>query len=245
MATAAELKARLLKHANKQTEQSAAAAQQSGLASNANAKPEGTTGSPGSLPGVEGVPHGVGSGNELLVRETASLVAEQREGVLDGSINSNAVCGSNAANTESSVPDVSVSADVQHASIETDLQPTTLVVVERPVSSPSEDTEARDELQPGTNLDITNPVHQEFLQRLSDVETALLNRDPLMKTHLGAIHKAMLQYEEIANLLRPEEIAKIMAAQQAHTGIVLRVETVSKSKAAASKKAATLGLNDV
>lgn len=129
--------------------------------------------------------------------------------------------------------------------VTTDLQPTTLVVVERPAEQGVSDKSTASDDEPSTNLDITNPTHQEFLQRLADVETALLNRDPLMKTHLGAIHKAMMQYEEIANLLRPHEIAKIMSAQQAHTGIVLRAETVGKTKAAASKKAAQLGLNDV
>jgi len=97
----------------------------------------------------------------------------------------------------------------------------------------------------GTNLDTSNPVHQGFLQRLAELEVALLERDPLMKTHLGAIHKAMIQYEEIANLLRPDEIAKIMAAQQAHTGMILKAEILGKSKAATNKKAAQLGLNDV
>lgn len=128
--------------------------------------------------------------------------------------------------------------------VRTDVQSTDVVVVERP---------AVDSLEPGvsvpreqgTDLDTTNPVHAGFLQRLADLETALLERDPLMKTHLGAIHKTMIEYEEIANLLRPEEIAKIMAAQQQHTGIVLRAETLGKSKAATNKKAAQLGLGDL
>lgn len=125
----------------------------------------------------------------------------------------------------------------------TDVQSTDVVIVERPVeqSVPDRVTSSATE----TDLDTTNPVHQSFLQRLNDLEAALLDRDPLMKTHLGEIHKAMIQYEEIANLLRPEEIAKIMAAQQQHTGMVLRAEVVGKSKTAASKKAAQLGLGDV
>lgn len=127
--------------------------------------------------------------------------------------------------------------------VRTDVQSTDVVVVERPVEQGIEDRNTASFAD--TKLDITNPVHQSFLQRLADVEAALLARDPLMKTHLGAIHKAMIEYEEIPNLLRPEEIAKIMAAQQAHTGIVLRAEVVGKSKAAAGKKAAGLGLNDV
>lgn len=123
----------------------------------------------------------------------------------------------------------------------TDVQSTDVVILERP----REQALTGEEEKPATNLDVTNPVHQDFLQRLADLEAALLLRDPLMKTHLGAIHKMMIGYEEIANLLTVEEISKIMEAQQQHTGIVLRAETVGKSKAAATKKANQLSINDV
>lgn len=134
--------------------------------------------------------------------------------------------------------------------IRNDVQPATLVVVERPAGRSEELVVAsgvgeQERLGNGTNLDTSNPVHQDFLQRLADLEAALLARDPLMKTHLGAIHKHMIQYEEIANLLTVEEISKIMDAQQAHTGIELRAAITNKSKASAGKKAAKLGLEDV
>lgn len=125
------------------------------------------------------------------------------------------------------------------------LQSTDVVVVERSLEQPDSDSGGILSTGRDTDLDTSNPVHQNFLQRLSDLEAALLARDPLMKTHLGEVHKHMIQYEEIANLLRPEEIAKIMAAQQQHTGIVLRAETLGKSKAATNKKAAKIGVNDV
>lgn len=126
-------------------------------------------------------------------------------------------------------------------SVTTDVQSTDVVIVEQ-VRMGEQDVVPGGA---GTDLDTSNPVHQDFLQRLADVESALLNRDPLMKTHLGAIHKAMIQHEEIANLLRPEEIAKIMAAQQAFTGVQLRAEALGKSKAAASKKAAKISVGDL
>lgn len=98
----------------------------------------------------------------------------------------------------------------------------------------------------GTDLDPKNSVHQDFLKRLQDLEAALLARDPLMKTHLGTIHKTMIQYEEIVTLLRPHEIAKIMAAQQAHTNTVLVQSTTGKTGAAkAAKKAAGLTMGDL
>lgn len=134
----------------------------------------------------------------------------------------------------------------QQLVVNTDVQSTDVVVLERTheqrdaVGTKSDETPIV-----STNLDVTNPVHQDFLQRLADLETALLIRDPLMKTHLGVIHKTMISHEEIANLLTVEEISKIMSAQQAHTSIVLRAETVNKSKAAATKKANQLSINDV
>lgn len=137
---------------------------------------------------------------------------------------------------------------VQHSAVSTvvlsdQLQSTEVVVVERPVEQAVSDRTTASTSD--TDLDTENPIHQNFLQRLADLETALLARDPLMKTHLGEIHKHMIQYEEIANLLRPEEIAKIMAAQQVHTGIQLKAEALGRSKAATSKKAAKLGLEDL
>lgn len=124
------------------------------------------------------------------------------------------------------------------------LQPTTLVVVERPaaVAVGTSGEQSSTEFQPSTNLDPTNPIHQGFLQRLHDLEVAMLNRDPLMRTHLGEIHKTMINYEEIPNLLTVDEISKIMAAQQQHTNTVL-VQTISK--AASSKKAPKVTLDDI
>lgn len=132
--------------------------------------------------------------------------------------------------------------------VQTELQPTTLVVVERPVEQTSVD---RPDSLVGvsqsqeTNLDTSNPIHQGFLQRLSDLEAALLQRDPLMKTHLGVIHKTMIEYEEIANLLTPDEIRKIMTAQQAHTGIILKQELIKESKSRATAKASKIGIGDI
>lgn len=138
--------------------------------------------------------------------------------------------------------------DSHHVQITTDLQSTTLVVVERPAASDvSRDSQTSDKnvQSAETQLDTGNPVHAGFLQRLADLESCLLARDPLMKTHLGMIHKTMIEYEEIPNLLTVEEISKIMTAQQAHTGVVLRQETVKSSKSAATRKSAQIKLEDI
>lgn len=124
-------------------------------------------------------------------------------------------------------------------SVVTEVQPPDVVVVERP--EPEGDKPA--ELV--TKLDLSNPIHASFLQRISDLEAALLTRDPLMATHLKEIHKTMIEYEEISPLLSVEEISKIMAAQQTHVAVFLRQEVVKSSKAAASKKAAKVTLEDI
>lgn len=135
-----------------------------------------------------------------------------------------------------------------------ELQPAVAVVL-RPEPSPvAEDSTTRGELrdgtkaddaEPGTDLDVNNPIHLNFLNKLQQLQDALLQRDPGMKSHLAAIHRTMIEYEELPNLLRPHEIAKIMAAQQAHTNVVLAVVTAKKTKAATSKKLNNLTLDDV
>lgn len=163
--------------------------------------------------------------------------------------------GTAGTSEQSSVPSghlgsesASVPATVQSGTVvvAAEIQSTTLVVVERPDSTISEDAEARNELRNGdTNLDRTNPIHFGFLQRLADLERALLDRDPLMKTHLAAIHKTAIENEEIVALLTTEEIAKIMAAQQVHTNTVLVKETVKAGKKAAAAKVAKISIDDI
>lgn len=139
-------------------------------------------------------------------------------------------------------PPIQETVELSTGPIVTELQPTTLVVVERVLDSPSEASSDLESSDTGTRLDRSNPVHANFLQRLSDLEAALLIRDPLMRTHLGEIHKAMINYEEIPSLLTVDEISKIMAAQQVQTNTVL---VASISKAAASKKAPKVTLDDI
>lgn len=129
-----------------------------------------------------------------------------------------------------------------------ELQPAVVVGLESELATPQQTVEACDELRSGgseTDLDLDNPIHQQFLQKLSYLEDALLRRDPMMKHHLATIHKTMIEYDEIPVLLRPQEIAKIMAAQQAHTNVVLAVTTAKKAKKASSKALANLSIDDI
>lgn len=95
-------------------------------------------------------------------------------------------------------------------------------------------------------LNPEEPVHFELLDRLAKLEEALLARDPMMKTHLGAIHKQLITHEELVHLLKPEQIGEIVRAQQAHTNTSLAQEvTTGSGKSKAAKRAASLGLGDL
>lgn len=97
-----------------------------------------------------------------------------------------------------------------------------------------------------TKLDPSQPLQFSLLDRLSQLEEAMLARDPLMKTHLGAIHKQLIEHEELVHLLSNEEIAKIVSAQQQHVNTSLAAEVTSKSgNAKAAKRAASLQISDL
>lgn len=92
--------------------------------------------------------------------------------------------------------------------------------------------------QESKEFDMSNPVHAECLQRLANLEAALLAKDPSMKQHLLEMHKQLIGYEELVHLLSDEQIGIIMSAQQIHTNTIL---TGSTSTASGKKKAAAAG----
>ncbi len=95
-------------------------------------------------------------------------------------------------------------------------------------------------------LDANNPIHFDLMTRMSQLEEALLARDPMMKMHLGAIHKQLIGYDELVHLLTDEEIGAIVRAQQAHVGVVLAAEIKTPSgKAKLAARTAKLGMSDL
>lgn len=95
-------------------------------------------------------------------------------------------------------------------------------------------------------LDGSIPVQFEMLDRLSQLEAALLTRDPMMKMHLAAIHKNLIANEELVHLLSDQQVGQIVAAQQVHTNTVLVSEATSKAgKAKAANRTAKLSLDDL
>jgi hypothetical protein len=91
-----------------------------------------------------------------------------------------------------------------------------------------------------------SPQRDKIMQQLSYLQEALEANDPMIKRHLGEIHKLMIQHEELVHLLSDDEIAKIMGAQQIVTNTTLVAATTGKTgKATATKKAAQLSLGDL
>lgn len=64
--------------------------------------------------------------------------------------------------------------------------------------------------------------------RLKHMEDKMLQQDPLLPVHLGAIHSTLIQYEELVHLLSDDEIRVLVSAQKKHMGVQLIKEAVSK-----------------
>lgn len=65
-------------------------------------------------------------------------------------------------------------------------------------------------------------------ERLAKIQASLLQQDPLLPTHLAAIHQTLLQYEELVHLLSIEEISILVRGQKKHSGVELISQTVVK-----------------
>ena len=97
-----------------------------------------------------------------------------------------------------------------------------------------------------SGLDAAIAEHAQFLDKLTALETALLTRDASMPKHLGEIHRQLITHEELVHLLSDAQIGQIMAAQQAHTNVILaQPEQKAKAKKSALAKSAGLGLDDL
>ena len=69
----------------------------------------------------------------------------------------------------------------------------------------------------------------DVMERLEKLRAAMLTQDPLLPTHLAAIHKNLIQYEELIPLLPQDEvIPTLMAAQKKHIGVMLTKEIATK-----------------
>lgn len=72
--------------------------------------------------------------------------------------------------------------------------------------------------------------------KIALIRENLLKQDPLLPTHLRAIHQSLTQYEELVHLLSEDEIEAIIAGQQKQTGVELTKAVTTKSKASVASK---------
>lgn len=78
-------------------------------------------------------------------------------------------------------------------------------------------------------------------ERIDLIAKKLLEIDPMLPTHLGFIHKELIQYEELVHLLSDEEIKNLVAGQKKHAGVQLVKESI-KTKSTGSKSKTTLDM---
>lgn len=67
--------------------------------------------------------------------------------------------------------------------------------------------------------------------RLDHIEKHLLQQDPLLPVHLGAIHTTLIQHEELVHLLDDSDIKKLIAGQSKHAGVQLVKEATTRKTA--------------
>lgn len=71
----------------------------------------------------------------------------------------------------------------------------------------------------------SNEQHLKLLEKIKQLGAMLVANDPKFPDHLRAIHKTLIQYEELSHLLSEDELAVIVEGAQKKLGIILAQET--------------------
>ena len=82
---------------------------------------------------------------------------------------------------------------------------------------------------------IPRDVMMRLQSSLASLETALLDKDPLMPQHLRNTHSILISYPESVHLLDDNEIARIIDAAEIHTKTEI-VKAAAAGKGAGSRK---------
>lgn len=85
---------------------------------------------------------------------------------------------------------------------------------------------------------IPRDVMMRLQSSLASLETALLDKDPLMPQHLRNTHSILISYPESVHLLDDNEIARIIDAAEIHTKTEI-VKAAATGKGAGSRKKVT------
>mgnify|MGYP003533419771 FL=1 len=81
--------------------------------------------------------------------------------------------------------------------------------------------------------------------RIAHIAANLIQQDPLLPTHLAAIHSSLIQYEELVHLLSDEEIKTFVAGNVRHSGIKLNEEITKAKKSTVSSRIPKTSVDDL
>jgi hypothetical protein len=68
----------------------------------------------------------------------------------------------------------------------------------------------------------------DVMSRIDQIEECLKGNDPKLPGHLAAIHKTLLQFEDLIHMLSDDQIRMFMSGQKKHVNVMLVKEIVSK-----------------
>lgn len=85
----------------------------------------------------------------------------------------------------------------------------------------------------------TDFVKLDVMQRIEEIGAKLTEQDPLLPTHLAAIHRSLLEYEELVHVLSDEQIRTLIAGQKKHVQVQLVKEITAGRKSTAKVPKAT------
>lgn len=74
------------------------------------------------------------------------------------------------------------------------------------------------------------PPHPQMagvLEKIENLRLSLATADPKMPEHLKAIHRTLIQYEELSHLLTEDQIAVVLDGAQRKLGVILAAETTA------------------
>jgi hypothetical protein len=71
---------------------------------------------------------------------------------------------------------------------------------------------------------------EEISTKIEKLQELLLTSDPKMPEHLRAIHRTLIQYEELSHLLKEDQIAVLIEAAGKKLGVMLAEETKKGNK---------------
>lgn len=81
--------------------------------------------------------------------------------------------------------------------------------------------------------------------RIQQIAEKLHAQDPLLPTHLAAIHGALIQYEELVHMLSDEQIGQLVAGQMKQVGTKLTEEIIKAKKSTLGPKIPKTTVDDL